>query len=231
MAHNGSGLGCPLKLWIISGCVGLIVVILSLLGGKEWLAAIFVGIVATGLLGLLLTWLICKSAGGVSRATPSEPLSDEEIKASAAPAAPVSQPAPVAEAKPEAKAAAEAPAEKAAPAAVAPAASATDETTAAADHGEGTKPQALAAARDGGADDLKKIKGVGPKLETMLNDLGFYHFDQIAGWTAAEVAWVDQNLKGFKGRVSRDAWVDQAKLLASGGETEFSKKVDKGGVY
>jgi predicted flap endonuclease-1-like 5' DNA nuclease len=45
------------------------------------------------------------------------------------------------------------------------------------------------------------------------------------------VAWVDQNLEGFKGRVSRDDWVEQAKLLAAGGETEFSKKVDKGDVY
>jgi NADH-quinone oxidoreductase subunit E len=45
------------------------------------------------------------------------------------------------------------------------------------------------------------------------------------------VAWVDQNLEGFKGRVTRDTWVDQARLLASGAETEFSKKVDKGDVY
>ncbi|MEM8753238.1 MAG: endonuclease [Pseudomonadota bacterium] len=95
----------------------------------------------------------------------------------------------------------------------------------------GVRPAALTAARAGGADDLKKIKGVGPKLEELLNSLGFYHFDQIAGWTADEVAWVDENLEGFKGRVSRDEWVAQAKLLAEGGETEFSKKVDKGDVY
>lgn len=96
---------------------------------------------------------------------------------------------------------------------------------------EGTKPTTLDKAREGGADDLKKIKGIGPKLEQLCNRLGFYHFDQIAAWTADEVAWVDANLEGFKGRVSRDQWVDQAKLLAEGGETAFSKKVDKGGVY
>lgn len=96
---------------------------------------------------------------------------------------------------------------------------------------EGSRPEALSAPRAGGADDLKKIKGVGPKMETMLHELGFYHFDQIAGWSADEVAWVDANLKGFRGRVSRDNWVEQATLLAKGGETEFSKKVDKGGVY
>ncbi|MBV7409448.1 NADH-quinone oxidoreductase subunit E [Maritimibacter sp. DP1N21-5] len=95
----------------------------------------------------------------------------------------------------------------------------------------GTKPAALDAPREGKADDLKAIKGVGPKLETMLHGMGFYHFDQIAAWSADELAWVDQNLEGFKGRASRDNWTEQAKTLASGGETEFSKKVKKGDVY
>ncbi|MGB1234453.1 MAG: hypothetical protein ACPG5U_01820 [Planktomarina sp.] len=96
---------------------------------------------------------------------------------------------------------------------------------------EGTKPATLTAARDGKADDLKQIKGVGPKMEKLCNKLGFYHFDQIASWSDQEVAWVDANLEGFKGRVSRDTWVAQAKILAAGGVTKFSKKVDKGGVY
>ena len=96
---------------------------------------------------------------------------------------------------------------------------------------EGVKPATLAAARGGVADDLKQIKGIGPKLEILCNELGFFHFDQVAAWTADEVAWVDANLKGFKGRVSRDNWVEQAKVLAAGGTTEFSKKVKKGGVY
>ncbi len=89
----------------------------------------------------------------------------------------------------------------------------------------GTKPSTLSAAREGGPDDLKKIRGVGPKLEKLLHSLGFYHFDQIAAWSADEVDWVDQNLEGFKGRVSRDTWVEQAGILAQGGETEFSRKV------
>ena len=96
---------------------------------------------------------------------------------------------------------------------------------------QGAKPKMLTAARDEGADDLKKIKGVGPKLEALLNSLGIYHFDQIAGWTEAELAWVDDNLEGFKGRASRDAWVSQSKTLAAGGETEFSARVTKGDVY
>ena len=75
------------------------------------------------------------------------------------------------------------------------------------------------------------IKGVGPKLEEMLHSLGFYHYDQVAAWKDAEVAWVDQNLKGFKGRATRDAWVEQAKLLAAGEGTEFSKRASKDGTY
>ncbi|MHA6325602.1 NADH-quinone oxidoreductase subunit E [Roseivivax sp. CAU 1753] len=78
----------------------------------------------------------------------------------------------------------------------------------------GEKPQQLDAPRDGKADDLKRIKGVGPKLEALLNDLGFYHFDQVAAWSEAEIAWVDEHLEGFKGRVERDDWVAQAKELS-----------------
>ncbi|MEO9897530.1 MAG: endonuclease [Paracoccaceae bacterium] len=96
---------------------------------------------------------------------------------------------------------------------------------------EGQKPATLSGPRDGKADNLKEIKGIGPKLEKLCNVMGFYHFDQIAAWSAAEVAWVNANLEGFKGRVSRDKWVEQASVLAAGGETEFSKRVEGGGVY
>ena len=78
-------------------------------------------------------------------------------------------------------------------------------------------PQGLTAPRSGGADDLKKIKGLGPKAETTLNEMGIHHFAQIASWTVAEVAWVEENLKGFKGRVTRDDWVAQARAFLSDG--------------
>ena len=83
----------------------------------------------------------------------------------------------------------------------------------------GKEPDRLKAPRDGGADDLKRIKGVGPKLEGVLNDIGIYHFDQIASWSPEEVAWADENLVGFKGRVSRDGLVEQAKELADAADT------------
>ncbi len=91
-------------------------------------------------------------------------------------------------------------------------------------------PETLSAARDGKADDLKLLKGVGPKLEQTLNELGFYHFDQIAAWTPDQVAWVDARLK-FKGRIERDGWIEQAGKLAAGEETEFAKRAKKDGTY
>jgi len=92
------------------------------------------------------------------------------------------------------------------------------------------KPRTMKAPRKARADDLKQLKGVGPKLEQTLNELGFWHFDQIAAWGAAEIEWVDARLK-FKGRITRDNWVDQAKALAAGEETDFSKRVKDGDVY
>ncbi len=76
------------------------------------------------------------------------------------------------------------------------------------------KPRTMKAPRKAGADDLKLISGVGPKLEGVLNDMGFWHFDQVAKWTKAEIAWVDERLK-FKGRIERDKWIAQAKKLAN----------------
>tara|TARA_R110000737_G_scaffold317786_1_gene328545 strand:+ start:1 stop:978 length:978 start_codon:yes stop_codon:yes gene_type:complete len=105
------------------------------------------------------------------------------------------------------------------------------EPTPAAEAGAGKKPRTMKAPRKAGADDLKLIKGVGPKLEAMLNEMGYFHYDQIAKWGPAEVEWADQNLVGFKGRVSRDNWVEQAGKLAAGEQTEFSNRAKKDGIY
>lgn len=76
------------------------------------------------------------------------------------------------------------------------------------------RPASLQSARSTGPDDLQQISGVGDALEELLHALGYFHFDQIAAWTAQEIQWVDENLVGFKGRVSRDNWVPQAIVLA-----------------
>jgi peptide/nickel transport system ATP-binding protein len=75
-------------------------------------------------------------------------------------------------------------------------------------------------------DDLKLIAGVGPKIETILNGLGIYRFEQVAAWKKAEREWVDAHLR-FGGRIERDDWVRQAKALAKGGEAEYVRVFGK----
>ncbi len=69
---------------------------------------------------------------------------------------------------------------------------------------------------EGEADNLRQIKGIGPKLETLLHDMGVFHFAQIAGWTPQQLAHVDSRLGNFAGRPERDQWQSQARLLAAG---------------
>ncbi|MFC5586375.1 ATP-binding cassette domain-containing protein [Nitratireductor kimnyeongensis] len=93
----------------------------------------------------------------------------------------------------------------------------------------GSQPHGTRKPREGGANNLTRVKGIGPANEKKLNALGIWHFDQIAAWKKAEVQWVGSYL-AFPGRIEREEWVKQAKVLAKGGETEFSKRVDKGQV-
>jgi len=75
------------------------------------------------------------------------------------------------------------------------------------------KPPGLAAPDTGGADDLKRISGVGPALEKRLNELGIYHFHQIGAWKPRHVTWVNENVPSVNGRASRDKWKKQANDL------------------
>lgn len=74
------------------------------------------------------------------------------------------------------------------------------------------KPRALK--KPASPDDLKAIAGIGPKLEEVLNGLGIWTYDQIAAWSEAEIAWVDDYL-AFSGRIARDGWIDQAKAFGA----------------
>jgi NADH-quinone oxidoreductase subunit E len=69
---------------------------------------------------------------------------------------------------------------------------------------------------DGAPDDLKRIKGIGPKFEKDLHSKGIYYFRQIAAWKAADVKMVEELIDSIPGRIKRDAWVKQAKSLAKG---------------
>jgi len=75
------------------------------------------------------------------------------------------------------------------------------------------RPATLPAPRGGTADNLKQIKGIGPKIEASLQAMGIFHIDQIAGWSKANVDWVDAQL-AFKGRIRRERWVEQARELS-----------------
>ena len=90
------------------------------------------------------------------------------------------------------------------------------------------RPRGLSGPRDGKADDLQKIRGIGPKNEKILHSLGFFHFDQIAAWNEGEVAWIDDHLR-FNGRIGRERWIEQATLLAERRLEEFRTLFGTGG--
>lgn len=85
------------------------------------------------------------------------------------------------------------------------------------------------AARPSSPDDLKRIRGIGVLIEKKLNSLGVSAYDQIANWTADDIAHVSDVLD-FRGRIERENWVEQARILSAGGQTEFSRRVDRGEI-
>jgi predicted flap endonuclease-1-like 5' DNA nuclease len=206
---------CTLGCWAIGALVGgLAFALLIMLGGWPFFGAAFVGAILFVVAGAGITWMLCGALPEPVRMSGT----NTPAKAASAPAA--EAPAP------KATEAAPAPAAAAAEPVIHPSAVLPGQQELAARKGTwtyqapdaapaGSAPGALSAARDGKPDDLKQLKGVGPKLEQTLNGLGIYHFDQIAAWTADEVATVDEQLK-FKGRIERDGWIEQARALASG---------------
>lgn len=93
----------------------------------------------------------------------------------------------------------------------------------------GVRPSGLDAPMGGAKDNLQRIKGIGKVNEGKLNTLGIYHFNQIKDWSPSEARWVGTFLS-FSGRIEREDWIGQAAVLATGGETDFAKRVDKGQV-
>lgn len=78
-----------------------------------------------------------------------------------------------------------------------------------------------------GGDDLKRIKGIGPKLDARLKELGVTTYAQIAGWTDADLATIDAQLGAFAGRPKRDNWIEQAQLLTGGDSAAYEAKFGK----
>lgn len=217
-----------------------------------WLVAVAIGLIVFALLMKMVSTLLSLASGAIVAVGLARFLTKKYCAGTAAEAAPTAAPAAAPTAAPAetpveapAEAPTEAPAAEAAP--QAPAAEADDAGAAVKSsqlpgqvelaarkgtwtYGEGSGAAAAPAAEAAGDDDLKMLKGVGAKLEQKLHDAGVTSFAQIAAWGEEDITRMDDVLS-FKGRIARDGWVAQAKTLAAGGDTEFSKRVEDGGVY
>ncbi len=221
---------CSRNNWIVAAIAGIVVLLfVSGIGDLHWLAGLFLGGVTFGLFGATLIWLTCHETPElfaddtgqtgtdwqremmdrqpesllVGGALGPDPMAQMPIVAGAAPA-----PTPAASAgtaKPEPVKAKPEPAP--------------------------AKPVADRKTKPAPPDDLKRIKGIGPKLSDWLHENGIARYAQIAAWDAATVADFAHRLGRMGNRIEADDWVGQARLLAAGGETEFSHRVDDGEVY
>ncbi|MBW4707906.1 hypothetical protein KX928_08920 [Roseobacter sp. YSTF-M11] len=224
MDNNQGMIGMALGSWLVALAGGVLAaVLLWVLGGWSFMQGAFAGFVIFVVFGALISWIMTRPlpAPGELNARAAAGDAPEPAKRAETPApAPVAAAAPAATETPAAAAPKPAAAKTTAkkPAAKKPAAkkAAPKKAAAAKEAGEVSRPAAFSdAPRAGGADDLKRINGVGPKLEETLNSLGIWHFDQVASLTKTDIAWVDERLR-FKGRIERDDWVGQAKELAKG---------------
>jgi predicted flap endonuclease-1-like 5' DNA nuclease len=204
--------------WMIGAAAGLVAFgVLVIVGKFDLFPAAALGAVVAGAAGLVLgmPWG-AETTGPLPTARTEKPAEAKPAAVKAAPAAPVAEavaqpaafistPAPGPASKP--KAAAKPKAEKPAPKAA-----------------KSAGPERLKAPRKGKADDLKEIEGIGPAMEKLVNSLGFYHFEQIAKWSDADVAIVDAEMTNFKGRITRDKWVAQAKIIVAEGLEAFRER-------
>ena len=82
-------------------------------------------------------------------------------------------------------------------------------------------------ASTGEPDDLRRIKGLGPKVAAQLGGLGITRFDQLATLDTDGQATLDAQLGPFAGRMARDRWVEQANLLARNDIAAFEAQFGK----
>jgi predicted flap endonuclease-1-like 5' DNA nuclease len=92
---------------------------------------------------------------------------------------------------------------------------------------DSAEPQRAALRGPGGGDDLKRIRGIGVLVEKKLNALGIDRYAQIASWTRTDVERFGR-LLDLAGRIERESWIEQARILSTGGQTEFSRRLERG---
>ncbi|RCW85849.1 hypothetical protein [Paracoccus lutimaris] len=230
---------CSRNNWIVAAIAGVVVLLfVSGVGDLHWLAGLFLGAITFGLFGATLVWLTCHETPelfadeGTTGTDWQREMMDSQPESLLVGGAlgpepglgPVVQVPIMAGAMPASETRAVEP-EPAAPQAQAKAPKAAPKAAA--------KPKPAAGKKTKAAppDDLKRIKGIGPKLSDWLHENGVTRYAQIAAWDAAAVADFAHRMGRMGGRIEADDWVGQARLLAAGGETEFSHRVDDGEVY
>ena len=162
-----------------------------------------------------------KPAGQAPAALMSTPPTAKSAPAKPAPAKPAAAKTAPAKATTAKSAAPKPAATKPAAKATAPAKPAA--ATSAAKSSKAAKP---AAAKP---DNLRRLIGIGPVNEKLLKAQGVTSFAQIAAWTAADIKRIE-DVMNFDGRIARERWIEQAKLLAAGDETEFAKQFPTAGT-
>lgn len=215
MDKNQGIISCAVGCWLVALLGGVLAAgLLIALGSWSFIQGIFIGFVVFGLGGLLLSVMMCRPLPAIGATTVQTSVDDTSASvATDSDAAASQQEASVPAVKPSKQLLGQQ-----------DLASRKGEWKYHADSGATGAPRQAAsvapaasnAAGEGGPDNLTKMKGVGPKLAAVLNENGIERFDQIARWGADDVKWADESLKGFKGRATRDNWVEQAKALAKG---------------
>lgn len=230
MDDNKGLIGLALGSWLVALAGGTLAgTLLWVLGGWSFMQGAFVGFLVFVVVGAIISWIMTRPLPGPGEVTidaPTPGASARQTNAApvkAAPAPTVSSVKPskhlagqeeLAARKGEWKYEKEIAPQKAAPKKAAPKKAAPEKVSAKPAVASGDRPAMMLDAPEGGqADDLKKISGVGPKLEQTLNELGVWHYEQVAKFKKKDIAWVDERLR-FKGRIERDDWVGQAKELA-----------------
>lgn len=251
---------CTRNCWIAGAVTGLIVWLgTSGFGEMRWFEGLFLGLIAAGLTGRVLIWFCCEGtpasdgdewtpgSGAGSRLRPEmEEPSGHGIVGSFAPMPQEVGPSGDAQlgtgagsasdrndiySGRKSKANTSRSDDGHAPRVKGSGSNSAESKEAVSASGNAPESQGFARSVDAEAesDDLKQIKGVGPKMEERLIENGVTRFAQIAEWSETEIDHFSELIGG--GRIRSDDWVSQARILARGGETEFSKRVDTGDVY
>lgn len=230
---NSSGQSnCNSRCWVLAIVLGLIVAgLLMLMGGRGFFSSVIIGIVVFAVSGFLLTRLLCQDSVA-SKQTVAAPAQVPTSVQASAPALAVPEQVSAPQAAPDAAPKSEPAARQLVASDDAPKVRSSQlagqmelasrkgswKFEAGADAGPAETAAEPTTASDGTADDLKKISGVGPLLEKKLHAAGVTTFAQIATWADDDVAKMG-SLLSFKGRIEREGWVDQAKILTADSQT------------